>query len=244
MKQVKVLKLYLCRMEYRIVEIIQEAPRVRRFVLQPEHNSALNFIPGQFIVLQMESPEHGIIQRSYSISSKHANDQYLELCIAMNDNGVFTPWLFKQEEGFWIVGSEPQGNFTFLDGQARVPHMFICTGTGVAPFRSMISKALKLEDTPVYLVFGNRFSEDILYHEEWKQLAQQNQNFHYHPVLSRQNQSFAHTGYVHPVYTKILEKVNDAQIYVCGWQNMLVETRKNLKALGFNRKQYHFEQYD
>lgn len=244
MKQVKVPKLYLCRMEYRIVEVIQEAPRVRRFVLQPDQDLAIDFLPGQFIVLQMETPEHGMVQRSYSISSKHPNERCLELCIALNDKGVFTPWLFEQKEGFWILGSEPQGNFTFKDGHMHVPHVFICTGTGVAPFRSMITKALKMNETPVYLVFGNRFSEDILYHEEWMQLAQENENFHYHPVLSRQKQSFAHSGYVHPVYTKILENVNNAQIYVCGWQNMLVETRKNLKALGFNRKQYHFEQYD
>lgn len=244
MKQVKVLKLYLCIMEYHIIEVIQEAPRVRRFILQPEVASATNFTPGQFIVLQMDSPEHGIIQRSYSISSKQASEEHLELCIGLNDNGIFTPWLFEQKPGFRIVGSEPQGNFIFIDSEAHVPQIFICTGTGVAPFRSMIAKALKMNDTPVYLVFGNRHSDDILYHEEWKQLAQQNLNFHYHPVLSRQKQSFAHSGYVHPVYTKILEKVSDAQIYVCGWQKMLVETRRNLKAMGFNRKQYHFEQYD
>ena len=231
-------------MEYRIIEIIQEAPRVRRFKLHAERPFERPFLPGQFIVLQMESATEGIVQRSYSISSVSPDNQEFELCIARNDNGVFTPWLFEQVSGFWIVGSEPQGNFVFQAGFQGISHVFICTGTGVAPFRSMISEALKLENTPVYLIFGNRFAEDILYHEEWKQLAQQNEQFQYHPVLSRQEQSFAHHGYVHAVYSKILETLTDAQIYVCGWQNMLVETRRNLKSLGFNRKQYHFEQYD
>ena len=235
---------YLCGMEYRIVKIIQEAPQVRRFILQAETPFQQLFSPGQFVVLQQDSEEQGVIQRSYSISSIEPDLQTIELCISKNPKGVFTPWLFEQEVGYWIVGSEPQGNFIFQPTGNNIPYVFICTGTGVAPFRSMINEALKIKGASVYLVFGNRSSEDILYHEDWKQLAQQNENFHYHPVLSRQEQSFAHNGYVHPVYTKILEKTDDAQIYVCGWKDMLVETRRNLKSMGFNRRQYHFEQYD
>ena len=231
-------------MEYRIVQIIQEAPRVRRFILHAEKPFNCPFLPGQFIVLQWISPEHGVVQRSYSISSREPQPQEIELCIALNSEGIFTPWLFEQEVGSWIMGTEPQGNFVFKNDFAGIPHVFISTGTGVAPFRSMIASALNLGNTPVHLVFGNRFSEDILYHEEWMQLAQQNEFFNYHPVLSRQEQPFAHNGYVHPVYQKILESVSDAQIYVCGWQRMLVDTRRNLKELGFNRQQYHFEQYD
>lgn len=230
--------------EYRIAQIIQEAPRVRRFILRAEKPFNQAFLPGQFIVLQWISPEHGVVQRSYSISSCEPQPQEIELCIALNAEGVFTPWLFDQEVGCWIVGTEPQGNFVFQNDFNGIPHVFICTGTGVAPFRSMIASALRLGNTPVHLVFGNRHADDILYHQEWMQLSQQNETFHYHPVLSRQQQPFAQHGYVHPVYQKILESVSDAQIYVCGWQRMLVDTRRNLKELGFNRRQYHFEQYD
>ncbi len=231
-------------MEFRIGKIIQESSIVRRFVLHSEYPFETPFIPGQFVVLQSHLPEHGIVQRSYSISSKEPHNQTFELCIALNKEGVFSPWLFEQQEGFWIQGSEPKGNFTFEYGHIGVPHVFICTGTGVAPFRSMIFEALKYSKTPVFLIFGNRTSEDILYHEEWKQLAQDYEQFQYHPVLSREHQSFAHNGYVHAVYTKILDQISNAQIYVCGWRNMLVEARRNLKSLGFNRNQYHFEQYD
>ena len=58
-----------------MVEIIQEAPRVRRFKLQAERPFERLFLPGQFIVLQMESATQGIVQRSYSISSVAPDNQ-------------------------------------------------------------------------------------------------------------------------------------------------------------------------
>lgn len=231
-------------MEYQIAEIIQESPNVRRFLLRAENPFEEPFKAGQFIVLQAEIDPFGMVQRSYSIASITPDTQYFELCIVKKEDGQFSPWLFEQTVGTWIVGSEPQGSFVFDASFERQKHVFIATGTGVAPFRSMIHEALKLQETPVYLIFGNRFSADILYHQYWLQLEKDNELFHYHPVLSREEQSFAHYGYVHPVYQKILEQTSEAQVYVCGWKDMLQEARRNLKQLGFNRKQYHFEQYD
>ena len=76
------------------------------------------------------------------------------------------------------------------------------------------------------------------------QLTASHSNFRYLPVLSREEYpGFAH-GYVHPVYETIFADGRDATFMVCGWTAMLSEARRRLKAMGYNRRQYHFEQYD
>jgi len=232
---------------YRISNLIDESPRVRRFFLQPVHEeeNTINFTPGQFIILQKELKDGEIpLQRSYSIANVETDVTEIELCIVINETGEFTPWLFSLNIGDEIQGSEPQGMFNLREVHPSVPYLFVCTGTGVAPFRSMIQKVLNESNNHVYLVFGNRIEEDILYREYWESLSDKQERFTFIPTLSRVSKWMGRTGYVHDIYRELLEKGEDARIYVCGWQEMCKETRTNLKSMGYNRRQYHFEQYD
>lgn len=228
-------------MEYRISKIIQETPRVRRFFLE---TGTFDFVPGQFVVLTHPNLPLEENQRSYSIASVDKNQQELELCIVLNENGVVTPWLFEKKEGDDLEISHAQGSFNLKNDGNEGPIVFVATGTGVAPFRSMINESLTFTDREVHLVFGNRFREDILYYDYWKLLEKERPQFHFHPVLSREVVENCYKGYVHDVYESILKGTSDARIYVCGWQEMCKEARERLKLLGFNRKQYAFEQYD
>jgi CDP-4-dehydro-6-deoxyglucose reductase len=238
------LSFYLCVVEFKILDIIQESPRVRRFFLESKNATNDLFLPGQFLILQAELPKAGWVQRSYSIASEWPSDRIFEICVAFNERGQFTPWLFQKVIGDTIVGSGPQGQFIYKLESREVNNIFVCTGTGSAPFRSMIADALKHAQNQVHLVFGNRFQEDMLYHDHWLRLEKEISRFHYHPVLSRVQTEFCAFGYVHPLYQNILKDDTQAHIYVCGWKYMLQEARRNLKEMGFTRKQYHFEQYD
>jgi hypothetical protein len=143
--------------------------------------------------------------------------------------------VFKHEE----IG----GISVFRGMELPVKHVFICTGTGIAPFRSMIQESL-MQGCETVLVFGNRWKEDILYSDHWETLQENNPLFKFIPVLSREEAAGCKTGYVHPYYERELKGLEDARIYVCGWKDMCMETRDRLKDMGFNRRQYFFEQYD
>lgn len=231
-------------MEFKILDIIQASPRVRRFILEPLTSGGFSFLPGQFIILKLQHAQGEWMERSYSIASKFPGEPVVELCIALNEKGRFTPQLFELKTGATIEGTLPQGQFTYKADSAQALNVFICTGTGIAPFRNMVRQALTLNHHNIHLVYGNRFQRDQLYHDEWLELAQTNPRFFYHPVLSREDMQGFNTGYVHPIYEEILSLQEQAHMYVCGWKDMLVEARQRLKALGFTRKQYHFEQYD
>ena len=221
----------------RIVRIEEHHAAVRSFFLAPEIMP--DFKAGQFVAIALEA---GGTERSYSIASQPGSKK-LELCVSLKPDGYMSPALFAMQVGESVFLSEPRGSFTLPDAQNEV--CLICTGTGIAPFRSMILDALQKGDTRMfYLVSGNRQQSDALYHHEMQQLAAAHPNFQYLPVLSREAVAgFAH-GYVHPVYEAIFADGRDATFMVCGWTAMLSEARRRLKAMGYNRRQYHFEQYD
>ncbi len=228
---------------HEVTQIIQESPRVKRFFLKRKDGLPISFQSGQFVMIFNENFSANNQSRSYSIASISNQTQTIELCIVLNEQGLFTPWLFSLEVGSDLFVSIPQGSFVFRGIETPVKHVFVCTGTGIAPFRSMIQESL-MQGCETVLVFGNRWKEDILYAEHWKTLQENNPLFRFIPVLSREEVEGCKSGYVHPHYERELKGLEDARIYVCGWKDMCMETRDRLKSLGFNRRQYFFEQYD
>lgn len=228
----------------KILKITNETPSVRRFLIQYDSSNTFSFIPGQFVIIRFPIGEE-FIERSYSIANIPNGEHTLELCIVLKPGGAATTYLFNLVEGDSILMSEPQGNF-FLPETIEKDICFISTGTGVAPFRSMIGQMLKsgLEHRNIYLIFGNRRKEDILYHNEFLNWANEHPEFKYIPVLSREEHWEGAKGYVHHVYQNLFSDRRDAWFYISGWSEMIKETRHNLKELGYTRQQYKVELYD
>jgi ferredoxin-NADP reductase len=224
--------------------IIQDlSPTVRQFTFAYPWSD--RFLPGQFVMLDLPI-EAEFTTRSYSIASAPNSDGWIDLCIVKKPDGPGTNYLFDELRiGESINISEPQGKFV-LD-EVGSPLCLVCTGTGIAPFRSMIQDLVKKHNhlpVPVSLVFGNRFEEDILYREEWQALEKHDPHFRFIPVLSRQENWKGIRGYVHSSYLEIAEADPETHFYLCGWTTMVREAKNTLKNLGFSRKQLKFELYD
>jgi len=222
--------------------VIQISPTVRRLILTYEQ--PVHFKAGQFVILKFEGLNHQFDTRSYSIAGQ-VDANSLELCVVFKADGAATPLLFGLQKGDLLLSSLPEGRFLLPVEPIEKTLFFICTGTGVAPFRCMIKELLeeRKHNLPIYLFFGCRKKEDMLYKEEFETFAKIFPNFTYHPVLSRE-QWDGLSGYVHPHYLKVLETTREGLFYLCGWTEMLKQTRDNIKNLGYTRQDIKVEFYD
>lgn len=243
----------------KVIRIENETLSTRRFWIQVPELESFDFKPGQFVTLDL--PIHEKMNkrwRSYSIASWPDGTNVFELVIVLLDGGAGTTYLFNEI----TVGSElslrgPQGVFV-LPEPVDKDLFFICTGTGIAPFRSM-ANSIYLNNIPhknIYLIFGCRKLCDGLYGEEMKELEKKMPSFKYLPTFSREaEESQVRTGYVHAVYEEIANQKkiqgvdgaentsNPAYFYLCGWKNMIDEARERIVGLGYDRKAIHLELY-
>jgi ferredoxin-NADP reductase len=230
-----------------VTAITQVTPNTRTFNIEVPELAIVDFKPGQFVTLDLpihEKPNRR--WRSYSISSHPNGTNSFELLIVLNEFGAGTPYLFNFNEikvGSSLTFRGPQGVFTLPD---TLPNdlFFICTGTGIAPFRSMAQHIYQnnIAHKNIHLVFGCRKKEDLLYYNELQQLQSEQAQFHYHPTLSREEWD-GNTGYVHDIYTKLCANSPEANFYLCGWKNMIDEAKEKLLALGYDKKAIHYEIY-
>jgi ferredoxin-NADP reductase len=229
----------------KVINIIDETYNTKRFFVQVDSLPNFDFKPGQFVTLDLPIHEKKNKRwRSYSIASRPDGSNVYELVIVLVEDGLGTNYLFKEIS----VGSEllfrgPSGVFT-LPETIDHDYYMICTGTGIAPFRSMALDALHAKKAikNMYLIYGTRTQKDLLYYEEMTQLEKDLQGFHYLPTLSREDWS-GKKGYVHEIYKELCATKPDAHFLLCGWKNMIDEARKTLAEMGYEKQHIHFELY-
>jgi len=229
----------------KVIRIVNHTHNTRQFWLEIPELERFDFTPGQFITFDLpihEKPNKRV--RSYSIASWPDGTNVYELLIVLAEFGLGTTYLFNEVS----VGSEltfrgPQGVFT-LPEKLEKDIFFICTGTGIAPFRSMVNYLYlhKIPFKSINMIFGCRKQEDLLYHQEMKEMEQKLPGFHYHPTLSRE-QWEGYSGYVHPIYEDFCKDRPDALFYLCGWKNMIDEAKKRIVDMGYDKKSIHQELY-
>ena len=228
-----------------IVNIINETDATKRFFIKFPDDYRFNFKAGQFVMIDLPI-DHKYTNRAYSIASAPSDDNTFELCIVLNPDGKGTPYMWENYEiGDEVMVSKALGKFG-LPNEIDRDICFICTGTGIAPLRSMLVDILKQnrDHKNIYMIFGTRFEKDILYRKEMKVLMEEHPTFKFIPVLSREDSWSGEKGYVHSVYEYLFSDVRPAYFYICGWKNMLNETRQRLESMGYDKKYIKFESYD
>ncbi len=241
-----------------VIRIEDETYNTKRYFIKVNELETFNFKAGQFVTLDL--PIHEQINkrwRSYSIASWPENSNVFELLVVLMKEGAGTNYLFNEiKTGSELSFRGPQGIFT-LPPIIDKDLFFICTGTGIAPFRSMLNyiQLHNISHKNLYLIFGCRTKKDLLYYEEMKLLETKMHNLTYMPTLSREgwDGEKGFTGYVHSLYEEICKKNNEAcedlnnlkpaSFYLCGWKAMIDDARKKITELGYDRKSIHLELY-
>ncbi len=236
------------------------------------------FTPGQFTVLGLpgsaprcatSDPDEEtvdpdkLIRRAYSISSSSVAREYMEFYVALVRSGELTPRLFNLNIGdrLWL-SPKCTGFFTLDEVPSDNDVVLIATGTGLAPYVSMVRSCLTHETSRrLAIIHGARHSWDLGYQAELISLQRVSPAFTYIPIISRPKEEpvpwGGRAGYVQDVWKNgTLEeawgarpKPNDTHLFLCGNPSMIEVMEAVVQKEGFQehtRKspgQYHVERY-
>jgi len=231
----------------RIVATRALSPSVRSLLLEVEHDALrpFSFVAGQWVNVYVPVRDT-LEKRAYSIASGPASSQ-VELAVTHVPEGVVSPVLHDLEVGAEIGLDGPHGFFTRAGLAADVPLLFVGTGTGVCPLRSMLAELLAdPAHPPVTLLFGARTERDILWREELEGWAARDPRFQLAVTLSRPDANWqGRRGYVQAHVAALARALGEPHVFICGLNRMVGEVRALCKSeLGYDRKRIHSERYD
>ena len=232
----------------KVIATKAESSTTKRFWVEVADVEEIDFKAGQFVTMDLPIHEKRLKRwRSYSIANAPNHSNILEFCIVKLEGGAGSTYFFDEvKPGTEIRFKGPDGGFV-LPEPVEKDLVMICTGTGVAPFRSMIWDLYRHKKPykNIHLIFGTRYEEGILYKEEFEKLTKEIPGFKFSVALSREENWSGNKGYVHPIYMDAYKTVRpDLDFYICGWSSMIDEAVENLiLKLGYDKSQVHYELY-
>jgi len=205
------------------------------------------FKAGQFALFDVPSIENpaDIQPRAYSIASSPSEDQELTFVIMNKEGGRATRWIKETlKVGDTVCIQGPFGVFT-LRAENPKDFVFIATGTGLAPFTSMIPDALANGDMrPMHLFFCVRHEEDLFCVDDLRVLEKNYPNFHAHISLSQPTGSWKGLrGRVQQIIPTVITDFSWHQFYACGSPDMVRSMKDWLMERGVEKKDMHAEGY-
>ncbi len=237
----------------RLVESRPMTSRVQHLVFERVDGQPFAFESGQWVsvVLPIDDAKGRPLRRSYSIASPPNGSPRFELVVTHVENGPGSTFLTQASVGTELDMKGPQGTFTRPASEVG-PALLVATGTGIAPFRGMLHDAIaRGQSAPLWVLFGVRGPNDLLFGEELHALARKTQNLRLEVTYSRPPVGWlGRVGYVQEHVRGLWSELNAAgggepHAYICGVKKMLTSVRSVLRdELGLVRQRVHLESYD
>jgi len=215
----------------RITDLTHDVRELELVLVEPKD---LLFKPGQFI--SFELPKEGFpapVVRPYSIASPPAQQGEVTLVFNLVIGGPGSTYLHALKVGDRTTFKGPAGSFYLKDDGTR-DLLFVATGTGIAPIRSMILTQLERGTSQsVTLFWGLRSQRDLYYQEDFRVLAEQYPRFSFVTTLSKPEVGWTGaTGRVTGLVQDRITSVRNLAAYLCGNGAMIREVTALVKAQG------------
>jgi ferredoxin--NADP+ reductase len=208
------------------------------------------FEPGQYATLGLMGDADKLVQRPMSVSSSADDLSEYEFFIRLVDSGGFTPLLWRIGVGDPINIKGPKGKFLLQDDGRTA--LFIASGTGLAPFISMIETLRDRGQTrEVVLLHGVSHERDLAWRNQLTKLEASGAfPIRYVPTVSRpaENPDWSgSTGRVETITARALDEhglgPQNTTIYLCGNPDMVSAVEEIALARGFPPEQIRKELY-
>ena len=190
------------------------------YILKVERKN-IAFNAGQFFSIGIPNM---LINREYSVCSGE-NDNYLEFLIREISDGILSKELKKLNKNDEVKVLGPYGNFYLKEMDYNKKYIFIASGTGIAPFMSLIKT---YPDLNYKIYHGIRFNEDSI-----KELY----NDKYMKFISREkiDEKNCFNGRLSEYFNFISEEDKNSYAFLCGNSLMVTDIydrliKNNFKA--------------
>jgi ferredoxin-NADP reductase len=232
--------------EATIERICQHNVDTRSFFLRLPSDQCLTWKPGQFLSLLLPIAGETLI-RPYSLASSPEEGNLLEICLNLVPDGPGSHYLFARTVGETLRFTGPWGTFVF-DQPPQAECVFIADGTGIAPIRPMIRRAIAGESgPPLQLLYSAVHEFGLLYRQEWEAYVQACPRFSFTPLLN--NPASGWSGlqgslveYVERRYVSG-DRDRSRHLYICGVGQQVTQLRDLLRHAGYQRRAVQYEKW-
>lgn len=231
----------------RLSEITELKEDVREYTFDLMDPGEMNFQPGQFLLLEVE--EKRDLYRAYTISSAAPDNSSVTVTIKRLDDGYGTNIIFSEfKKGDLVRLKGPLGNDIRIDTEEHENLLLVANGIGITPFVSTVERFF-IDDYAeefkgeVKLLYGVRHEEDLVYHDFFSQVEEENENLDYHHILSRPRSDDHPQGYVTHILDD-LELDGNTGVYMCGTPAMIDDAGEILEDKGMSSSDINTESFD
>lgn len=227
----------------RLVKRVDETDDLAYFWVRYD-GPAVPFEPGQYMTIGVFA-DGKLWQRPYSVASAPAEaggggyEFYVRLVPIMR----FTTLLWRLPVGHAMRMIGPKGKF-MLEPDDRRTHLYVATGTGVAPFMAMMRQtAIDRDPRRTVLLHGCSYVEELGYRDELE--AWQRDGTYpvtYVPTISRPHDPrnagwTGRTGRAEAVVDQVCKDLGlrpeRTVVYICGNPDMILNVESRLMDRGF-----------
>lgn len=237
-------RLHPPRLRLRVSEIITKTSTADTFRLVSRDGYLPPFQAGQYINLFINI--NGIkTSRPYTISSSPRQTAYYDITVRRVQDGLVSNYLLDHVlSGDELESSAPAGNFYYNPLFHGKTQLLVAGGSGITPFISMIREVTDAGlDRTIHLVYGNRYSNDIIFHAELWERAIRHFNFHYYPVVEEPEKHYH--GLTGVITIELLQEILNGteldSILLCGPQSMYDALLPEIGCLGVPRRRIRHE---
>jgi len=241
-----------------ITKKLQLTKTVFHFFIDIDHPVGFTFVPGQYGTFIIDEKN----RRQYSFCSAPSSSSF-ELVIDVSPMGPGSTYFLKKNVGDTVEVLAPLGNFMLSKNSLK--KVFVATGTGIAPFRSMLleeMKRLRNQETKKLgilensrfpslqvsflssLYWGLRYEDDVYWDTELKAIAGQLVGFQYFLSLSKPSEQWGGLkGHVTQQVFQHEKNPQNCEFYLCGNTAMITEMQTQLSAMNVPKEQVKIDQF-
>jgi Na+-transporting NADH:ubiquinone oxidoreductase subunit F len=226
------------------------------FTIEPPFDTEWERLDLRRLVAHCEQSE----TRAYSIASPPGEGGQLRLLVRIATPpagahssvppGAVSSWVFALQPGDPVDVAGPYGNFRASESEREM--ILVGGGAGMAPLRSIIlDQLLRVQTTrAISYWYGARNLRELLYREEFDELAAEHGNFRWCAALSEplpEDEWSGEEGFIHAVllrsYLDAHPAPEECEYYLCGPPLMVQAVLRMLDGLGVQRDMIRFDDF-